>query len=360
MTFVTLAVNLATGLLLGGALLPPLRCPPRARGCSGAPSTVVMSEADVLPESYRPRTLDESQLKEGQIVECAVLGKLAPTDGSRFFRGYVVDIGASKPALVPFNHVALLPNSSAVGRLRSTLNRGQGWAEVPVGAVLEGEILAVDGSSINVSFARVQRNLAWQRVEQLADLDVTVVAKVLRLTKAGASLAIEALPAFVPWSHWAVPPAERSDALVGSDLAVKFLEVDRSERRLIVSHRRVKIDDALTKLEPGSVIAGTVGALKDYGAVIKLDGGRLEGLLHVSQISQVFVKNVSACFEVDAPIYVVVLKVSEEDGSIKLSTKMLEGKPGEMLRNSSAVYERAAAAAAAEAEDVAAAEEAAS
>ena len=32
----------------------------------------------------------------------------------------------------------------------------------------------------------------------------------------------------------------------------------------------------------------------------------------------------------------------QDDGSVSLSTKMLEGKPGEMLKDAAAVYERAA------------------
>ena len=97
-------------------------------------------------------------------------------------------------------------------------------------------------------------------------------------------------------------------------------------------------------IEVGSVVEGTVRAVKDYGAVVRLDSG-IEGLLHVSQISQVFVRNVSECVSEGAALRCVVIKVDEDDGSISLSTKMLESKPGEMLRNATAVYERACAAA---------------
>ena len=96
---------------------------------------------------------------------------------------------------------------------------------LPAGTVLEGQILSIEEAQVNVSFVRVQKKIAWQRVTQLADLDVTVVATVLRLGDKGATLAIENLPAFLPWSHWTLPPAERNWRLQGMKLPVKFLEV---------------------------------------------------------------------------------------------------------------------------------------
>ena len=91
------------------------------------------------------------------------------------------------------------------------------------------------------------------------------------------------------------------------------------------------------------VVDGTVKQIKEYGAVVKLESG-LEGLLHVSQISKVFVQNVSAVLAPGDPVRCIVIKVGAEDGSLKLSTKMLEKKPGEMTRNASAVFERSVAA----------------
>jgi len=276
-------------------------------------------------------------------VECVVLRKAPTPEGARFSAGYVVDIGITKPALVPRSQVALRPNATS----RAGVNIGQGWAELPVGTVLEGEIMSIDETDVNVSLTRPQKRVAWQRVGQLADLDVSVEAKVLRLNEAGATLDIEGLPAFMPWSHWAVPPGERSSKLHGTRLDVKFLEVERGRRRLVVSNRRVRLDAATSELEPGNVVEGTVKKLKSYGAVVALDSG-LEGLLHVSQISQVFVQNVSDVFQLADPVRCVVIKVDADDGSISLSTKMLEGKPGEMVGNASAVFARAAAAAAAQ------------
>ena len=88
------------------------------------------------------------------------------------------------------------------------------------------------------------------------------------------------------------------------------------------------------------MVSGKVTAMRDYGAVVALACG-VDGLLHISQISSTYVKNVSDALSLGDEVRCVVIKVDEEDGSVSLSTKMLEAKPGEMLRNATAVFERA-------------------
>ena len=99
----------------------------------------------------------------------------------------------------------------------------------------------------------------------------------------------------------------------------------------------------MSDLDPGAVVEGTVKSIKPFGAVVTLQSG-LEGLLHVSQISQEFVRNVSDVLSEGDAVRCVLLSVDSEDASVKLSTKMLETKAGEMLQDASAVYERAGAA----------------
>ena len=292
---------------------------------------------------WKPPRIDEGDLSTGQVVQCTVLGKLST--GGRYYAGYVVDIGASKPALVPRSHVILKPNAT-VGKGVSQPFMRHGWAELPKGMVLDGQIMAV-GDTVNVSFARAQRSIAWERVRQLAEADITIDAKVLRLSEAGATLDVESLPAFLPWSHWLLPPAERTWRVNGMTIPIKFLEVDQQRSRLVVSNRRVEVERAIGDLAPGMLVEGTVRQVKPYGAVIALDvdggaaGTDVTGLLHVSQISQAFVEDVGKCVAVGDAVRSVVIKVDSEDGTIELSTKRLELKPGDMIRDPKAVYERA-------------------
>ena len=295
----------------------------------GRPPTSVVRRAG-LPQActatYKPPT--PASIAEGEIVTCTVLG---PAPG----KGYFVDIGSKQPALLPAAEVCLLPNVTGSG---SHSKVGQGWRQLEPGDIYEGQIIGVSGDDINVSLASAQRSVAWRRLKQLEDGDIAYNATVLRVSDAGATVEVERLAAFVPWSHWHLPGAAGSrpdapEALIGTELRVKFLEVDRQAGRLMASNRRVQLQARLAELAPGQVVSGTVTAVKEYGAVVRLSEDGLDGLLHISQISQSFVPDISAIFSVGDSVRCVVIKVDAGDGSVSLSTKRLEQRAGDMLRN---------------------------
>ena len=93
-------------------------------------------------------------------------------------------------------------------------------------------------------------------------------------------------------------------------------------------------------LQPGAVVEGRVSSVLEFGATVQLANGLVEGLLHVSQVSELFVRNMSSIIMPGDVIQAVVIKVDPKDGSISLSTKRLEMTPGEIVRNASAVFER--------------------
>ena len=98
----------------------------------------------------------------------------------------------------------------------------------------------------------------------------------------------------------------------------------------------------MASLEPGIVVEGTVKKLLKTGAVIELDAGT-RGLLHVSQISQAFVANVEDILSEGDRVCCVVIRLDPSDGSISLSTKMLEEKSGDMKNDAKAVFDAARA-----------------
>jgi len=250
---------------------------------------------------------------------------------------YRVDIGADGLALLPRDEVRLDANASVAPG-----EPAQGFAELVLGAVYEGEVLSIDASGATVSLATVHRNLAWRRIVQLQTQDATYVATVLRVGKAGVTLDVEQLPAFLPWSHWHLPQDEQRVGLVGTSLKVKMLELDRPRNRLVVSHRRFQLQERLEQLRPGQLIDGEVSSLRPYGAVVTIADG-LDGLLHISQLSNVFVRDVAAVLTPGEKIRCVVIKVDSADGSVNLSTKMLEEKAGDLLKDREGVFERARA-----------------
>lgn len=148
----------------------------------------ITDESEAPVAQWEPPQVDAAALTVGQLVPCTVIEQLESG-------AYSVNIGASSPAVLPRNEVFLRPNRTAGSR-----EIGRGFGVLPVGFSFQAQVTALADGKVNVSLARAQRTIAWTRCAQLADDDVTLAAKVLRFGPAGATLAVENLPAFLPWS----------------------------------------------------------------------------------------------------------------------------------------------------------------
>lgn len=87
-------------------------------------------------------------------------------------------------------------------------------------------------------------------------------------------------------------------------------------------------------------MSGTVTGLRPYGAFLELENG-VAGLLHISQISSDRVDNLEQLLSVGQKCKVMILEHDKVSGRVALSTKTLEANPGDMLRDSNAVFENA-------------------
>merc|ERR1719230_1109982 len=123
---------------------------------------------------------------------------------------------------------------------------------------------------------------------------------------------------------------------------LRYLQVDKDQTRLVVSHRKAIVDMQITDLSVGSVLKGVVTAVKPYGAFVDLGG--MSGLIHISQISCDHISNVEAVIPVGSTIKCMV--ISQDKGRVALSTKTLEQEPGDMIKNQQAVFDNAEATAA--------------
>ncbi|MEX2364164.1 MAG: S1 RNA-binding domain-containing protein, partial [Balneolaceae bacterium] len=75
------------------------------------------------------------------------------------------------------------------------------------------------------------------------------------------------------------------------------------------------------QLEEGAVYKGEVKSIKDFGAFVEIAPGR-DGLLHISEIANERVENVSDFMSVGDEIEVKLLKI-EPGNKLRLSRKVL-------------------------------------
>ncbi|AZU63797.1 S1 domain-containing post-transcriptional regulator GSP13 [Neobacillus mesonae] len=76
-------------------------------------------------------------------------------------------------------------------------------------------------------------------------------------------------------------------------------------------------------IETGSIITGKVTGIQPYGAFVALDENT-QGLVHISEITHGYVKDIHDHLKVGDEIKVKVLSVDEEAGKIGLSIKATE------------------------------------
>lgn len=81
----------------------------------------------------------------------------------------------------------------------------------------------------------------------------------------------------------------------------------------------------MSKIKKGRIIRGTVSGIESYGVFVSCDD-YYTGLIHISEISHGFVKNITDYVKIGDLIFVEILDVDEELGHLKLSIKNIEYK----------------------------------
>ncbi|MEC2078466.1 S1 domain-containing post-transcriptional regulator GSP13 [Metabacillus fastidiosus] len=86
-----------------------------------------------------------------------------------------------------------------------------------------------------------------------------------------------------------------------------------------------------TNYEVGSVHTGKVTGIQPYGAFVALDD-QTQGLVHISEVTHGFVKDVNEHLKTGDEVQVKVLTVDEKSGKISLSIRATQEAPVEEKR----------------------------
>ena len=138
----------------------------------------------------------------------------------------------------------------------------------------------------------------------------------------------------MPGSHADVRPVHNLDALIGHDIAVKIVKLNRRRGNVVVSHKLAVEEEhdsrksaVLASVQEGTLVTGTVKSLTEYGAFVDLGG--IDGLLHVSDISHGRIGHPSEVLHIGDEITVKVLKFDREKERISLGLKQAMPDPWE-------------------------------
>ena len=194
--------------------------------------------------------------------------------------------------------------------------------------------------NVVLSYMRAREEKDWEDVEELLASGQAYPSKVIGYNKGGLIVPVGRLRGFVPASQISLlrrssaneSPEQRYSRMVGEEMKVRIIEVDRARRRLILSERlalqetrETLKDRLLDELAEGSVRTGRVTSLADFGAFVNIDGA--DGLVHLSEISWDRIQHPNEVLKVGQEVQVKVISVDRDRKRIGLSIRQLLADP---------------------------------
>jgi len=201
-----------------------------------------------------------------------------------------------------------------------------------------------DGQPV-LSLARAEEEHNWQMAVEHHESQQVYFSKVAGYNKGGLIVRFGKVRGFVPASQVSrerqrravgESPEERWGGMVGEDIAVKVVEIDRARNRLILSERAAAREwrekqksRLLDELAVGEIRKGRVISLADFGAFIDLGGA--DGLVHLTELSWSHVTHPREILEVGQEVEAQVISVDRERKRIALSLKRQENDPWQQV-----------------------------
>jgi small subunit ribosomal protein S1 len=208
-------------------------------------------------------------------------------------------------------------------------------------ALQEGEevLVYVTGASepagpVQLSLHLAQKEQDWLLAEELRRTDAAWDGRVNSYNKGGLVVSFGHIRGFVPASQVTgisrdMAGEERLSRLaqyVGQQLAFKVVDVDRRQRRLVLSERLGRAaqrtrqqEKVLAELRRGDTCHGRIRALTEYGAFLDLGG--MVGLIHRTELAWFRVEHPCEVVHEGQEVDAYVLRVHRERGRLSLSLK---------------------------------------
>lgn len=128
----------------------------------------------------------------------------------------------------------------------------------------------------------------------------------------------------ISWKHRVKHPSELFKK--GQEIEAMVLHIDVENEKFSLGIKQIEQDpweELSSKYAPGSTITGRVTNITDFGIFVEIEEG-IEGLVHISELSQKRVKTASELFSVGDTVTAAVKNIDLKNRKIRLSIKDLE------------------------------------
>jgi small subunit ribosomal protein S1 len=174
----------------------------------------------------------------------------------------------------------------------------------------------------------------WDKVKEAHDNGEVVDGRLVRKIKGGVVVDLYGVEAFLPGSQIALRQVQNVDSLLGQNVSVKIIKLNKRRRNIVVSrravleHERDRMKATILKdLAKDQIREGVVKNITDFGAFVDLGG--IDGLLHITDLSWGRVAHPSELVKIGDKVRVKVLNFDPEKERISLGLKQLGAYPWE-------------------------------
>ena len=252
--------------------------------------------------------------------------------------GAFVEIAPGIEGLV---HISEFSWTKRVARASDMLN---------VGDEVQVVVLSIDMENQKIALGiRQTQDNPWDTVQERYPVGSRIKGKVRNFTAYGAFVELEeGIDGMIhisdmSWTRKVNHPLEVLQK--GQEVEAVVLDVNAKEQRISLGLKQAQTDpwtEIAAKYQVGSVVKGKVSKIASFGAFVELEDG-VDGLVHISQISDQRVEKVKDALEIGQEVEARVMKVDRAERRIGLSIRamsMTEDEVKAMVEGPSAEPEK--------------------
>ena len=199
-----------------------------------------------------------------------------------------------------------------------------------VGDEVETVVLALDTPNrrISLGLKQIEPN-PWEVIGEKFPLGTIIEGQVKNITDFGVFVGVdEGIDGLVhisdlSWTKRVKHPSEIFKK--GDTVKAVVLNIDRENERFSLGLKQLSPDpweSIPVKYAPGTIVSGKATSVTDFGVFLEIEEG-IEGLIHVSELSQEKVESPKDIVKVGDALEAAVLNVDTMDRKIALSIKQL-------------------------------------
>jgi small subunit ribosomal protein S1 len=165
---------------------------------------------------------------------------------------------------------------------------------------------------------------------------IPVSGKITREIKGGFEIDVAGKRAFLPMRHLDVRFIQDTSPHLDQTYDFKIIEFNPENDKFVVSraellksHQAEAAEKTWENIAVGATLSGQVSSIQKFGAFVDLGG--VDGLVHISELSQGYTNHPSEILKLGQEVRVKVIKADREKNRISLSMKELAPDPWDDL-----------------------------